>query len=728
MPNFPNLRVRYLPIVDNDTILKEISLIFELYSFNFDINQTTIGPSTPFTTELSFEMKLGAVEIPTKGSLKGDGAFLPGYNLEDFSSFTNFIQKVIFSSGNIAFNYINLADSQTVFTARLAYVSVTPQTPSEHNINAGTWLVQFKFLGTTPSDITSAYVSSPQLVLTSPLLGELSDPSKSILDPGQGLFNSELIHNQELMLLPPSAAPSPGTVDSGLTNTIGKVADEIADSFANLGDTIAGKLSSTINTRLQPVAGQISYDLAFWAIIKKATEDLSFSNFERYMDTIFCYTSQVGTLGTGGKDKLEYLSRLRSTPFMGVDAYQTVKVATEAFVMVNCMTDTLLDEETVEDLGKNVPLISGVPDAKQLDEWWKKYKERVNGAGEAIPYLAVIQRKLRDSTFKTHPLSEAFLQIIDPSSNFQDDVNCYGILSQKLTHPCFLELIWSYWHEESMMVQGLNAVSRRFQNIKAPGPVDPLANLEIDPLRPLSNLMWGYIQDEQHRLTVRRRAYEYNHHYGINLQGTAVQNMQFADSRSKFIEAFHTLLHLTSKYFKQADDMTVQADSFPVLNALKEVHLVLSEGAHNQYGELPSVARAEMLTQQWLFARPEFREFLPTRVMVAFPEPWMDRVSALNNLMGWTKTSVMHFRDLGVFGEQLLLSIRFGNWANVNNRFSASNWANFWRSQIQSYIHAYRTVTGIDLTADVVGNKVDATQPSVHLYRKWAEQRGGKAA
>ena len=279
-----------------------------------------------------------------------------------------------------------------------------------------------------------------------------------------------------------------------------------------------------------------------------------------------------------------------------------------------------------------------------------------------------------------------------------------------------------------MMVQGLNAVSRRFQNIKAPGPVDPLANLEIDPLRPLSNLMWGYIQDEQHRLTVRRRAYEYNHHYGINLQGTAVQNMQFADSRSKFIEAFHTLLHLTSKYFKQADDMTVQADSFPVLNALKEVHLVLSEGAHNQYGELPSVARAEMLTQQWLFARPEFREFLPTRVMVAFPEPWMDRVSALNNLMGWSKTSVMHFRDLGVFGEQLLLSIRFGNWANVNNRFSASNWANFWRSQIQSYIHAYRTVTGIDLTADVVGNKVDATQPSVHLYRKWAEQRGGKAA
>lgn len=274
------------------------------------------------------------------------------------------------------------------------------------------------------------------------------------------------------------------------------------------------------------------------------------------------------------------------------------------------------------------------------------------------------------------------------------------------------------------MVQGLNAIGRRFQNIKGPGPVDPLANLEIDPLRPLSNLMWGYLQDEQHRLTVRRRAYEYDHHYGITLQGAAVQNMRFADSRSKFIEGFHTLLNMTSRFYKQADDMTVQPDAFPILNALREVHLVLSEGAHNQYGDLPSVARAEMLMQQWLLARPEFREFLPTRIMVAYPEPWMDRVAAMNNLMGWTKTSVMHFRDLGVFGEQLLLSIRFGNWANTNDRFAAANWANFWRPQIQSYIHAYRAVTGVDLTIEAASGRIDALQPSVHLQRRLQEQRG----
>ena len=30
--------------------------------------------------------------------------------------------------------------------------------------------------------------------------------------------------------------------------------------------------------------------------------------------------------------------------------------------------------------------------------------------------------------------------------------------------------------------------------MRGAGDRDPLANLEIDPLRPLNNLLWGYIQ------------------------------------------------------------------------------------------------------------------------------------------------------------------------------------------------------------------------------------------
>ena len=46
--------------------------------------------------------------------------------------------------------------------------------------------------------------------------------------------------------------------------------------------------------------------------------------------------------------------------------------------------------------------------------------------------------------------------------------DCFGILRDKLTKPCLLELIWSYWHEEGMLVQTINAITRRFQNVRGP--------------------------------------------------------------------------------------------------------------------------------------------------------------------------------------------------------------------------------------------------------------------
>ena len=300
---------------------------------------------------------------------------------------------------------------------------------------------------------------------------------------------------------------------------------------------------------------------------------------------------------------------------------------------------------------------------------------------------------------------------------------CFGILQEKLTNPCLLELIWSYWHEEGMLVQTMNAITRRFQNVRAPALSDALANLEIDPLRPLNNLLWGYLQDEQHRLSVVRRNYEYDHHYGLRLEGRAVDNPRTADTRSKFLEAFNHLLRLCTAFFRQDDDTTVKADAFPVLHALKELHLILSEGAHNQFGDLPSTARIEMLMQQWLLARPEFREFLPTRIMVAYPEPWMDRVDAMKKLQGWTNTSVLDFRNLAMFGEQILLSIRYGHWSDVQDPIQALNWARFWRPQVQGYIHAYRATTGVDLTAETVTSEVDATPPSILLKRRLAAQQ-----
>ena len=218
-----------------------------------------------------------------------------------------------------------------------------------------------------------------------------------------------------------------------------------------------------------------------------------------------------------------------------------------------------------------------------------------------------------------------------------------------------------------------------------------------------------------------RRAYEYDHHYGITLQGRAVPSLRAVDSRSKFLEAFHNLLHLCSIFFKEDDDTTVIADGFPVMNAIREVHLLLAEGAHNQFGDLPSTSRQEMLIEQWLLARPEMREFLGGRIMVPYSEIWMDRVDTVKRVQGWTDTTITDFHDLAVFGEQILLSIRYGHWSDIHDPAHAANWARYWRPEIQSYIHSYRAVTGVDLTQDATESRQTAeryAQPSVHLRRR----------
>ena len=102
----------------------------------------------------------------------------------------------------------------------------------------------------------------------------------------------------------------------------------------------------------------------------------------------------------------------------------------------------------------------------------------------------------------------------------------------------------------------------------------------------------------------------------------------------------------------------------------------------------------------------------------------MDRVDAMKKLQGWTDTSVLHFRNLGMFGEQILLSIRWGAWSDVQEPIQAFNWARFFRPQVQGYIHAYRAATGVDLTADpTVDTRVDATIPSVLLRKRLANQQ-----
>jgi hypothetical protein len=291
-----------------------------------------------------------------------------------------------------------------------------------------------------------------------------------------------------------------------------------------------------------------------------------------------------------------------------------------------------------------------------------------------------------------------------------------GVVTQfPLPNVPFVELIWAYWMDECGLAQTMNLVLARFQNRRVGGGRDVLSRFNANPLLPIANLLWGFAEAEEGRLTVRRRAAEYRNMYGLPMQGKAVPPASaWIDDRSQFLSAFHNLLNATYRFYKERDDKTVDADAFPLLSSLQELHLVLAYGAHNQFPALALRTRREFLVMQWILAQPELREFLGGPTMVPQEEQWMDRVDTMKELQGWSPTSVTHFLDLALCGEQILLTVRHGRWnESTRTRDDAANWAITWRNEIQRYVHAYRAVTGVDLQTGV-----DATPPSVLLARR----------
>lgn len=403
-------------------------------------------------------------------------------------------------------------------------------------------------------------------------------------------------------------------------------------------------------------------DEQFWSSI--SAYQLSGNKYVDFINTVLGLQQVPGAVFPGAHP------RSRRLPFIASDEYSLIKFGTEFFLL----NESLLPSD-------------------ELDNYLKGKR--------TLPYYEHV--------------FESYQRIL---SYYSGGLQHQNLGRFRMETPFLIELIWSYWLEQGMLVQTMNLISLRYQNLHT--GQNPLSRFNTDPLRPLSHILWGYIQDEQHRLSIPRRAQEYDHEYGLILRGKAIPPYTAADSRSKFLEAMNNLLTTAAIFYKEADDTTRIADAFPVLNCLREVHLLLAEGNHNAYGNLTWTARQEMLMQQYILARPEMREFLGGRPMVPYPERWMDRVDSVRSMMGWGSSSITYFYDLAVHGERILLSIRYGNWSDANiGTSSAANWALAFRDSIQKYIHAYRTVTGVDVSADSMETKENrGLQPSFLISKR----------
>jgi len=288
---------------------------------------------------------------------------------------------------------------------------------------------------------------------------------------------------------------------------------------------------------LEPTGSDVpTPDQALWGAIRNRTAAASFTYFERLVELVFCRdlrAEPTNDLRNAATRLGPRFSEREDHCYHGTEAYNLLKAVAEVFVTLAC--------------GMKVEPILG-PDGKPPPA-----NSEIEGEAGRGTDLMTFEQLSAALALYLRPGTLPYLDRIISALKLEP-VNsplCDGLLHGPDCFPCMLELIWSYWHEEGMLVQSLNALCLRFQNKRSPYLRDPLAALRLAPLRPLNTLLWGYIQDEVNRLTLARRAYEYDHEYGLRLVGKAVPELQSVDSRSKFLEAFHNLLNATSRFYKE---------------------------------------------------------------------------------------------------------------------------------------------------------------------------------
>lgn len=455
--------------------------------------------------------------------------------------------------------------------------------------------------------------------------------------------------------------------------------------------------------------GYRSQDQALWVAIRNHSQKIGFDQYSKFIDTLFRNAAEVSE-NTDFEDAAPPFSGTLQRAIrlgLGSDQMHTLlSTATEVYLAVR--SGLAIDPSLVDLDQERGRLRDSTMTVARLQGGITSYLEST-GNIQALPYI----RRIAESLVASDVLSDKDSKEYEIERQFT---------RRRVGSPALLELIWSYWMEEAGLSQAMYAITRRVGNESA-GDFDPLTEFELDCIRPVSAFILGANKDLRVS-TIKERALEYAKHYGILLQGNAVKDLRPADVRTQFLPAYHDLLRKAVEFIDLSSNTQVEANPFHLHNAIRHLHLVLSESAHNAYVDVAWRSRAEMLSQQWILSRPETREFLRGRYMVPYSERWMGPLDMMNKIMRWNQVSVSHFSDLAHFGEQLVLSVRMGDWrAGNTSDEQARNWADYWRFEIQQYVSSYHAVTGVDITGRTVQSQdvaLASTSPAILLQRRYA--------
>ncbi len=239
------------------------------------------------------------------------------------------------------------------------------------------------------------------------------------------------------------------------------------------------------------------------SLIRHQIQANSFAEYQRFMDRLaegaphLAYDPQaVQELGKQG----ERLAGLGLHKIHGVAAYEVLSLATSVWLLTRCGP---MCEDFDLEAHPNAVGAFATSDAARWGISVDALKQRITD------YLGSF-----DTAKAATPYLDLIVEQLIPSLKHMPRLN--RLYKSRWECPSMIELIWSYWHEEGMQCQTMNAIALRFQNRRSRPGRDPLADLEIDPLRPLSNLLWGWLEASYKRL-IQRYIYAYKAVTGVDL-------------------------------------------------------------------------------------------------------------------------------------------------------------------------------------------------------------------